>query len=85
MHIYTQLIDDISGVTLAGASTLSPELRESLKGKSKTERGKEVGKLIATRAALKGITKVRFDRGGYRYHGRIKAVAEGARAGGLEF
>jgi len=85
MHIYTQLIDDVSGATLAGASTLSPELRESLKGKSKTERSKEVGKLIAARAAQKGIKQVRFDRGGYRYHGRIKAVAEGAREGGLEF
>jgi large subunit ribosomal protein L18 len=85
MHIYTQLIDDVSGATLAGASTLSPELQESLKGKSKTERSKEVGKLIAARAAQKGITRVRFDRGGYRYHGRIKAVADGAREGGLEF
>jgi large subunit ribosomal protein L18 len=85
MHIYTQLIDDVSGVTLAGASTLSPELRDLLKGKSKTERSKEVGKLIAARAVQKGIKQVRFDRGGYRYHGRIKAVAEGAREGGLEF
>ena len=85
LHIYTQLIDDVTGVTLAGASTLSPELRDSLKGKSKSERGKEVGKLIAARAAQKGIKLVRFDRGGYRYHGRIKAVAEGAREGGLEF
>lgn len=85
MHIYTQLIDDVGGVTLLGASTLSPELRETLKGKTKTERGKAVGKLIAARATQKGITKIRFDRGGYRYHGRIRAVAEGAREGGLEF
>jgi len=85
MHIYLQLVDDVRGVTLVGASSLSSELRETLKGKSKSERGKEVGKLIAARAAQKGIKQVTFDRGGYRYHGRIKAVAEGAREGGLEF
>ena len=85
LHIYTQLVDDVSGQTIAGASSLSPDVREAVSGKSKTEMSREVGKLIAKRAAEKGIKQVRFDRGGYRYHGRIKAVADGAREGGLEF
>ena len=84
-HIYTQLVDDSAGICLTGAATTSPELREALKGKTKTEAGKEVGKLIAKRAAEKGIKTVSFDRGGYVYHGRIKALAESAREAGLEF
>jgi large subunit ribosomal protein L18 len=80
-HIYAQLIDDAAGVTLASASTLA--------SKSKTGgnvmAAKEVGKLIAERAKEKGITKVVFDRGGYLYHGRVKALAEAAREAGLEF
>ncbi len=83
-HIYTQLIDDASGVTLASASTLSK------KGDAKKTGGNvaaavEVGKLIAERAQQKGIKKVVFDRGGYLYHGRIKALADAAREAGLEF
>ncbi|MFC1572981.1 50S ribosomal protein L18 [Candidatus Eisenbacteria bacterium] len=84
-HIYTQIVDDVNGTTLAGASTLSPQLSGDVKGKSKTDASREVGKLIAQRAGEKGIKKVAFDRGGYRYHGRLKALAEGAREGGLEF
>ncbi|NPA80740.1 MAG: 50S ribosomal protein L18 [Thermotogae bacterium] len=87
-HIYVQIVLDppfSSSIVITGASTLSPELRERIKGMSKTEQAKEVGKLIAERAKAKGITKVVFDRAGYRYHGRVKALAEGAREGGLEF
>ena len=83
-HIYTQIIDDVRGETLAGASTQSPDLLDALKGKSKTEASREVGKLIAARAAEKGIKMVAFDRGGYLYHGRVKALADGAREAGLE-
>jgi large subunit ribosomal protein L18 len=78
-HIYAQLVDDTSHRTLATVSDLSIE-----QGK-KGERAAEVGKLIAERAKSAGITRVVFDRAGYRYHGRIKAVADGARKGGLEF
>ncbi len=84
-HIYTQLVDDVNGQCLAGAATTSPELKDVLEGKSKTEASMEVGKLIAKRAADKGIKQVSFDRGGYLYHGRIKALAESARKAGLEF
>ncbi len=85
MHIYTQIIDDVSGQTLVGASTQSPDIRDALKGKTKTEASVEVGKPIAERATAKGIKCVSFDRGGYRYHGRVKALADAARKGGLEF
>ena len=83
-HIYTQLIDDASGVTLASASS------KGKKGEGKASGGnvaaaKEVGKLIAERAQEKGIKKVVFDRGGYLYHGRVKALADAAREAGLEF
>lgn len=79
-HIYAQLIDDISGKTLASASSLEAN------GKAKkTEQAAEVGKLVAGKALAKNIKSVKFDRGGYAYHGRVKALAEGARAGGLEF
>ena len=84
-HIYVQIVNDVEGMTLVGASTQSPELRETLKGKTKTEASREVGKLIASRATDKGIQQVAFDRGGYLYHGRLKALAEGAREGGLAF
>ena len=84
-HIYAQIIDDTVGHTLVAASTLDPELRGKLNGKTKTEKAREVGLLIAKRALAKGIKKVVFDRGGYKYHGRVKALAEGAREGGLEF
>ena len=84
-HIYAQIIDDTAGRTLAAASSIDQELRESLTGKTKLEKSQAVGELIARRAREAGITRVVFDRGGYRYHGRVKAVAEAAREGGLEF
>jgi len=84
-HIYAQIIDDTVGHTLVAASTLDPELRGKLNGMTKTEKAHQVGLLLAQRALAKGIKKVVFDRGGYKYHGRVKALAEGARQGGLEF
>ncbi len=84
-HIYAQVIDDGQGSTLAHASSLDAGLRkDSPKGGSREAAGK-VGTLVAERAKKAGVTKVVFDRGGYRYHGRVKALAEGARSGGLEF
>ena len=79
-HIYAQLIDDNAGKTLAAASSL--EIKSKAK---KTDIAKEVGKLVATKAIAKKIKAVKFDRGGFAYHGRVKALAEGAREGGLEF
>ncbi len=85
-HIYAQVIDDTKGITLAAASTLDPALREQLKDiKGKVEAARLVGKLVAERALEKGIKKVVFDRGGFKYHGRVKALADGAREAGLEF
>ncbi len=84
-HIYAQVIDDMEGDTLAAASTLDPKVRAELNGKDKTEQAKVVGKVIAERAQEAGIQQVVFDRGGYRYHGRVKALADAAREGGLEF
>ena len=81
-HIYTQLIDDIKGVTLAAAS--SKELKTASKA-GKTDRSGEVGKMIADKAKEKGISTVVFDRGGYRYMGRVKALADAAREAGLKF
>jgi large subunit ribosomal protein L18 len=83
-HIYVQVIDDTSGITLAAASTNEPSVRGSLTG-TKTERARAVGTTIAQRAKDKGISTVVFDRGGYQYHGRIKALADAAREGGLDF
>jgi len=83
-HIYAQIIDDNAGKTLVQASTLDKAVRDGVKGKKKAEASKEVGKAVADRAKKAGITKVVFDRNGYRYHGRIAAVADGAREGGLE-
>jgi large subunit ribosomal protein L18 len=85
LHIYAQLIDDASGRSLGGTSTLDPAIKESLSGKKKTERSRLVGKRIAEIAQSRGITRIAFDRGGYVYHGRIRALAEGAREGGLQF
>ena len=79
-----QIVDDTRGITLLGISTLSSGVRDEA-DLSKTERGKLAGKLLAERAREQGITRVVFDRGGYLYHGRVKAFAEGAREGGLEF
>ena len=81
-NIYAQIIDDVNGVTLVSASSLDKEIAGN--GGNK-EAAKEVGKLVAQRAAEKGITDVVFDRGGYVYHGRVKELAEGAREGGLKF
>ena len=83
--IYAQVIDDDAGRTLATASTIDKELRKQMKGLKKTEQAELVGKTLAERAKAQGVTKVVFDRGGYRYIGRVKALAEGARQGGLEF
>ena len=83
-HIYVQLIDDSQGHTLVAASTLDPEVRDSINGMSKTEKAKVVGTLIAEKALNRGIKQVVFDRGGYKYHGRIKALAEASRQAGLE-
>ena len=84
-HIYAQVIDDSTGTTLVSASTIDAELRAQMAGKKKSEQAKLVGQAVAARAKAKGLSLVVFDRGGYRYHGRVKAVAEGAREGGLEF
>jgi large subunit ribosomal protein L18 len=84
-HIYAQVIDDRERRTLAAASSLDPQIRAEAAKAKKAEAGKLVGKLIAERAQARGIRRVVFDRGGYLYHGRVKALAEGAREGGLEF
>lgn len=83
-HIYAQIIDDLAGRTLAAASTLDPELHARLPRGSNREVAREVGKALAAKARAAGVTKVVFDRSGYLYHGRIAAVADGAREGGLE-
>ena len=84
-NIYAQVIDDEAGNTLVSASTLDQELRAKMKGKNKIEQAKLVGQAVAERAKAKGIDKVVFDRGGYQYFGRVKALADGAREGGLDF
>jgi large subunit ribosomal protein L18 len=84
-HIYAQLVDDTVGHTLAAAGTLDAELRQELGKLKKTEQAKLVGQLLAKRALEKGVKQVVFDRGGYKYHGRVKALAEGARSAGLQF
>ena len=84
-HIYAQVIDDLKGHTLASASTLDSEIKGEVAGKVKTDKAGLVGVLVAKRALSKGINQVVFDRGGYKYHGRVKALAEAARQGGLKF
>jgi large subunit ribosomal protein L18 len=84
-HIYGQLIDDEQGRTLAAASSLEKALREELKTGADREAARRVGLLLAERAKAAGVEQVTFDRGGYRYHGRVKALADGAREGGLSF
>jgi len=84
-EIYAQVIDDRAGNTLVAASSIDQELRVQMAGLKKSEQARLVGKALADRAKSKGITKVVFDRGGYRYIGRVKALADGAREGGLEF
>ena len=82
-HIYAQIVDDLTGRTLVSASTLCAELK-AVEG-NKSEIAEAVGRLLAQRATEANITKVVFDRGGYRYHGRVAALADGARSGGLDF
>ena len=86
-HIYAQVIDDTKGVTLVSASSLDAGVRETevAQGKGKTEHASLVGKLVAERALEAGITQVVFDRGGYKYHGRVKALADASREAGLKF
>ncbi len=85
MHIYVQIIDDAGGQTVAAASSLEKEMREQLKYGGNVEAAKHIGALIAQRAKAAGVTEVVFDRGGNLYHGRVKALAEAAREGGLSF
>ncbi|MEE8619855.1 MAG: 50S ribosomal protein L18 [Dehalococcoidia bacterium] len=84
-HIHAQLIDDSKGQTLTSMSTLDSQIRGKTNGIVKIKKAEEVGTLLAERALNKGIKQVVFDRGGYKYHGRVKALAEAARKGGLEF
>jgi len=84
-EIYAQVIDDTKGYTIVSASSIDHELRPNMDGLKKTEQAKLVGKLLAERAKEKGIEEVVFDRGGYKYTGRVKALADAAREGGLEF
>ncbi|MBE2220327.1 MAG: 50S ribosomal protein L18 [Anaerolineae bacterium] len=84
-HIYAQVIDDVEGRTLASASSLDKDLRSEMSDKTKKEQAELVGKTVAERAKAAGVETVVFDRGGFLYHGRIKALADGAREGGLKF
>lgn len=84
-HIYAQVIDDEAGRTLVSASTIDSTLKSKLDGKNKSDQAKIVGETVAERAKDQGIESVVFDRGGFIYHGRVKALAEGAREGGLKF
>lgn len=84
-HLYAQVVDDERGMTLASACTLSPEIKDQIKYGGNVDASKLVGELIAKKALENGIKKVVFDRGGYLYHGRVKALAEAAREVGLQF
>ena len=84
-HIYAQVIDDTAGHTMAAASTNEADVRQQTDDANKTQAAKAVGQLIGERALAAGVSSVVFDRGGYPYHGRVKALAEGARAAGLQF
>lgn len=84
-HIYAQVIDDAKGETLAAASSLEPTFRDGSKTGANVEAAQAVGKLVAERAMAKGVTEVVFDRGSYIFHGRVKALADAAREGGLNF
>ncbi len=84
-HIYAQVIDESQGHTLVAASTLEAEIKTAAEGKPKAARSELVGTLVAKRALDKGISQVVFDRGGFKFHGRVKALAEAARQGGLKF
>ena len=84
-HIYAQIIDDDAGCTLVSASTLDADVRDQVAGLSKTEQAKVVGRRLAEKALLRGVEQVVFDRGGYLYHGRVKALADASRESGLRF
>ncbi len=84
-HIYAQIIDDVKGATIVSASTLDKEIRDSIAKTSTVEAAGVIGKAIAERAVKNGVSEVVFDRGGYLYHGRVKALADAARAAGLKF
>ena len=84
-HIYAQVIDDDAGVTLVSASTVDKQLRAQVGALNPLEQAQEIGKVVAERARAAGVETVVFDRGGYPYHGRVKALAEGSREGGLTF
>lgn len=84
-HIYAQVVDDVAGTTLAHCSTVAKDVKSQADEINKSDAAKLVGKTLAAQLKAKGITKIVFDRNGYLYHGRIKALAEGAREGGLEF
>jgi large subunit ribosomal protein L18 len=84
-HIYAQIIDDVAGVTLASASTVEDEVKGSMKRGSNVDAAKAVGEIVGRRAMEKGVTEVIFDRGGRLYHGRVAALADGARSAGLKF
>jgi len=84
-HIYAQVIDDLNGRTIVAASTLDPEIRDALEGKTKIQEAHVVGSAIGKRARAKGIEKVVFDRGGFLYHGRVAELANAARESGLQF
>ena len=84
-HIYVQIIDDAKGTTIAAASTLDGDIKGKIKTGATVAAAKEVGRLVAERAIKAGIKEVAFDRGGFRFHGRIKALADAAREGGLSF
>jgi large subunit ribosomal protein L18 len=84
-HIYAQVIDDGEGHTLVSASTVDPEVQKQLKDLTKIDQARVVGKVLAERALGQGVKQVVFDRGGYQYHGRVKALADAARDGGLKF
>jgi large subunit ribosomal protein L18 len=84
-HIYAQIIDDVAGRTLVSSSTLDAEIRDQIEGLSKIDQAKLVGKRLAEKAVSSGVTKVVFDRSGYLYHGRVKALADASREGGLVF
>ena len=84
-HIYAQIVDDVRGQTLVSASSLDKEVRKTLKSGGNVAAAKTVGQVLAARAKAAGLTRVVFDRGGYTYHGRVKALADAAREGGLKF
>ena len=85
LHIYAQVIDDVKGVTMCAASSLEKDVRTTMKNGANIAAAKTVGKLVAERAIAKGVKRVVFDRGSYLFHGRVKALADAAREGGLEF